>query len=50
MKIIEKIKAGVKENKKYIIIILVLWVILSIVLIAPLACSIKEATTANRKL
>ena len=40
-----KFKKALKDNKKYIILFLVLWVVLEIVLIAPIAVSIKESTT-----
>ena len=39
-----KFRKTLKDNKKSIIIIAVLWVILSIVLVAPISYSIGEAT------
>ena len=39
-----KLNKTLKDNKKSIIIILVLWVILSIVLVAPIGYSIGEAS------
>ena len=39
-----KVSKALKANKKSLIIILVLWVILSIVLVAPISYSIGEAT------
>ena len=39
-----KINKTLKDNKKNMIIVGVLWVILSIVLVSPIAVSIVEAT------
>jgi hypothetical protein len=40
---IDKFKDSVKQGKKFLIIIAVLWFILAIVLVAPIACSWVEA-------
>ena len=40
----DKFKTTLKQSKKFLIIIGVLWVILTIVLVSPIAYSIKEAT------
>lgn len=45
----ENFKRVLKQNKKYMIIITVLWLILTIVLVAPIAYTIGEATTAVGK-
>ena len=42
-----KFRKTLKDNKKSIIIIVVLWVILSIVLVAPISYSIGEATNGR---
>ena len=39
-----KVKKTLKDNKKSIIIIGVLWIILTIILVSPIAYSIVEAT------
>ncbi len=39
-----KVKKTLKDNKKSIIVIAVLWIILTIILVSPLAYSIAEAT------
>lgn len=39
-----KIEKSLKDNKKYIILFLILWVVLEIVLIAPMAIAIKNST------
>ena len=39
-----KLKRTLKQSKKILIIIAVLWTILAIVLVSPIAYSIKEAT------
>lgn len=43
-----KLKKTLKDNKVSIIIVLVLWVILSIVLVAPLAYSIAESSLSGK--
>lgn len=43
-----KLKKTLKDNKVSIIVVLVLWVILSIVLVAPLAYSIGEASLSGK--
>jgi len=40
---IDKFKASVKQGKKFLIVIAVLWLILAIVLVAPIACSWAQA-------
>ena len=40
-----KMQKAFKDNKKYIILFLVLWAVLEIVLIAPIAVAIKESIT-----
>ena len=40
----DKFKRTLKQSKKFLIIIGVLWVILAIVLVSPIAYSIKQAT------
>ena len=42
----EKLKRTLKQSKKFLIIIGVLWVILTVLLVSPIAYSIKEATNA----
>ena len=44
MKLNNKIKKAIDKNKKYFITFAILWLVLVIVFVAPLACSIKEAT------
>lgn len=39
-----KVEKILKDNKKYLIIFLILWLVIDIVLIAPLAVSIAEST------
>ena len=41
---IDRIKRGFKKSKTKIIIAVILWIILSIVFVAPMAISIKDAT------
>ena len=43
-----KIEKRLKDNKKYIITILILWLIIDIVLIAPLAVAVSMATTNGK--
>lgn len=45
----DKLKRTLKQSKKFLIVIGVLWVILAIVLVSPIAYSIKEATNAAGK-
>lgn len=40
----DKIKRGLKKSKRKIIIAVILWIILSIVFVAPMAISIRDAT------
>lgn len=40
-----KIEKTLKKSKTVFIVVIVLWVILSIVLVSPIAVSIVEATT-----
>ena len=47
MKNVEKLKKNVKEGKKFLIVIGVLWVVLAIVLVSPIAYSIGEAINEN---
>lgn len=47
MKTVEKIKSGVKANKKYLIIMIVLWIVLSIVLVAPIAQTAVDSMLPN---
>lgn len=42
----DKFKRTLKQSKRFLIVIGVLWVILAIVLVSPIAYSIKEATNA----
>lgn len=49
MKTVEKIKSGIKENKSYLIIMVVLWIILSIVLVAPIAHTYVDSILPNGK-
>ncbi len=44
-----KIKNTLKKSKTVFIVVIVLWIILSIVLVSPIAVSIVEATT-NRSI
>ena len=43
-----KMEKAIKDSKKYLIVFLILWIILEILLIAPLAVAIKS-TTINGK-
>ena len=45
-----KMQKAFKDNKKYIIIFLVLWIVLEIVLIAPIAVATKESCNAAGQL
>ena len=45
----DKLKRAFDENKKYLILCLVLWIVLEIVLIAPMAVAIAESTTVDGK-
>lgn len=45
----EKFRKVLKQSKRFLIVIAVLWVILAIVLVAPVAQTIKEATNAAGK-
>ena len=40
----EKLRKVIKESKIILLIILVLWMFLAIVLVAPTACAIAEST------
>ena len=42
----DKFKRTLKQSKRFLIVIGVLWVVLTIVLVSPIAYSIKEATNA----
>ena len=42
----DKLKRTIKQSKKILIVIGVLWVILAVLLVSPIAYSIKEATNA----
>ena len=42
-----KIQKAFEKNKKYLILFLVLWVVLEIVLIAPMSVAIAESTSAH---
>ena len=42
-----KMKKAFEKNKKYLILFLVLWIVLEIVLIAPMAVAIAESTSAQ---
>ena len=50
MKTVEKIKSGIKANKSYLIIMVVLWIILSIVLVAPIAHTYVRLNIAKWKI
>lgn len=43
-----KLQAALKRNKISFIVIAILWVIITIVFVAPLACTIVEATNTGR--
>lgn len=45
-----KFQKALKDNKKYLILFLVLWTVLEIVLIAPIAVAITESLTLDQKL
>ena len=45
-----KMQKAFKDNKKYIILFLVLWIVLEIVLIAPIAVATKESCNAAGQL
>ncbi len=45
----DKLKRAIDENKKYLILFLALWIVLEIVLIAPMAVAIAESTTVDGK-
>ena len=42
-----KMQKGFEKNKKYLILFLILWVVLEIVLIAPMSVAIAESTSAQ---
>ena len=42
-----KVKKTLKDNRKALIVILVLWVIFTVILVSPIAYSIGKATDAN---
>ena len=42
----DKFKRTLKQSKRFLIVIGVLWVFLAIVLVSPIAYSIKEATNS----
>ena len=42
-----KMKKALEKNKKYLILFLVLWIVLEIVLIAPMSVAIAESTSAQ---
>ena len=42
-----KMKKAFEKNKKYLILFLVLWIVLEIVLIAPMSVAIAESTSAK---
>ena len=42
-----KMKKAFEKNKKYLILFLILWVVLEIVLIAPMSVAIAESTSAQ---
>ena len=44
-----KMRKVLKDNKKYIILFLVLWTVLEIVLIAPIAVAISQSITIDGK-
>lgn len=46
---IDRIKKGLKKSKGKIIFILILWLILAIVFVAPMAISLQEAGQAPKK-
>ncbi len=39
-----KVKSALEKSKKALILVVILWVVLSIVLVSPIAVSIVEAT------
>lgn len=45
---IDKIKRGIKKSKGKIIVILILWLILAIVFVAPMAISLQDAGEATK--
>ncbi len=46
---IDRIKKGLKKSKGTIIVILILWLILAIVFVAPMAISLQDAGQAPKK-
>lgn len=44
---IDKLKNSIKQGKKYLIIIAAIWIVMSILLIAPIACSWATASTGS---
>lgn len=44
----DKIKRGLKKSKKKIIVAVILWIILSIVFVAPMTISIKDAMSGEQ--
>ena len=44
----DKIKRGLKKSKKKIIVAVILWIILSIVFVAPMTISIKDAMSGEK--
>lgn len=45
---IDKLKASIKQGKKFLIVIAVLWLVIAIVLVAPIACAWAEASSGPR--
>ena len=45
---IDKIKKGIKKSKGKIIVILILWLILAIVFVVPMAISLQDAAEATK--
>ena len=43
-----KVEKIIKDNKKYLIIFIILWLVIDIVLIAPLAVSIVNANVGGK--
>lgn len=41
---IDKLKTSIKQGKKFLIVIAVLWLVIAIVLVAPIACAWAEAS------
>ena len=44
---IDKAKTALKQNKKYLVVIIVLWIIIAIVLVAPVAVALEDTISTE---